>query len=330
MATNKNASFRYRVLDKCFQNRNGYALSDLIEKVSTDLSQEFGIAKGISKRTIQDDINLMRSPPPRGFDAPIICQDGVYFYEDSKFSIHKTILSDSEAKQLKSALQVLSKFKGIPQFDFINEIIPAIESKLGLVPLEKEVISFENNLDYEGSRFITPLFNSIVNKTALKIEYQDFKSISPYIINFHPYYLKQFNNRWFVFGYNEFTTNSFWNMALDRIKAIQETKTKYIESDTDWEEYFYDFIGVTKKEENIIEIKLLFSPDQAPYILTKPIHPTQKSKNTKEGLEISIKVIPNYELEKLILSFGETVKVISPKSFQKTIFERIKKTNKLY
>jgi predicted DNA-binding transcriptional regulator YafY len=124
-------------------------------------------------------------------------------------------------------------------------------------------------------------------------------------------------------------------MALDRIKAIEETETQYIDTDVNWEDYFYDLIGVTKKvDEKVIELKLWFHPSQAPYVITKPIHPSQpplhKLKNTEDGLEITISVIPNYELEKLILSFGETVKVLSPKSFQIKILERIKSSIKLY
>jgi predicted DNA-binding transcriptional regulator YafY len=225
----------------------------------------------------------------------------------------------------------LSRFKGIPQFEFINEIIPAIESKLGLVSLEREVISFENNLDYVGAKFITPLFNAIVNKRSLTVEYQDFKSPFPYTIAFHPYYLKQYNNRWFTFGYNELTENKYWNMALDRIKSTEEAQAEYIETDIDWEDYFFDIIGVTKKvEQELQSIRLWFSPSQAPYVVTKPIHPSQKSKNTEDGLEVTIQVVPNYELEKLILSFGETVQVLSPVSLRSKISERIKNSMKLY
>jgi predicted DNA-binding transcriptional regulator YafY len=288
--------------------------------------------EGIGKTQFYADMQYMEFSE---WKAPIEkYKDGrtVYFkYSDPSYSINNQPLNESEAKQLKSALQVLSRFKGIPQFEFINEIIPAIESKLGLVSLEKEVMSFENNLDYEGSKFITPLFNAIVNKRALTIEYQDFKSPLPYTISFHPYYMKQYNNRWFVFGYNEFTKTEYWNMALDRIKIIEEAKTKYIETVIDWEAYFYDIIGVTKKlEDDLQVIKLWFSPSQAPYIITKPIHPSQKCKNTEDGLEVTISVIPNYELEKLILSFGETVKVISPKTFQEIILGRINETLKKY
>ena len=331
MSINKKALTRYLAYDRCLRNTGAkYTWKRLIDEANKALLEE-GL-EGIGKTQFYADMQYLEFSQ---WKAPIEkYKDGrtVYFkYSNSAYSINNQPLNETETKQLKSAIQVLSRFKGVAQFEFINEIIPAIESKLGLVSLEREIMSFENNLDYEGSKFITPLFNAIVNKRSLNIEYQDFKSPLPYSIAFHPYYLKQYNNRWFVFGYNEFTKNQYWNMALDRIKTIEEAKAKYVETDVDWEDYFYDLIGVTKKVDDEIQtVKLWFSPSQAPYIVTKPIHPTQKIKNTESGLEVTISVFLNYELEKLILSFGETVKVLSPSSFQKIILERISKSASLY
>jgi len=331
MSINKKALTRYLAYDRCLRNTGAkYTWRRLLDEANKSLLDE-GL-EGIGKTQFYADMQYLEFSE---WKAPIEkYKDGrtVYFkYADSAYSINNQPLNETEAKQLKSALQVLSRFKGIQQFEFINEIIPAIESKLGLVSIEREVMSFENNLDYEGSKFITPLFNAIVNKRSLNVEYQDFKSPLPYSIAFHPYYLKQYNNRWFVFGYNEFNKSEYWNMALDRIKTIEESQAKYIETYVDWEEYFYDLIGVTKKVGDELQtIKLWFSTSQAPYVITKPIHPSQKSKNTEDGLEVTICVVPNYELEKLILSFGDSVKVLSPMSFQKTILSRIKNCNQLY
>jgi predicted DNA-binding transcriptional regulator YafY len=75
---------------------------------------------------------------------------------------------------------------------------------------------------------------------------------------------------------------------------------------------------------------LQFSPEVAPYVITKPLHPTQKHKNDLTGLQVTIKVIPNFELEKLILSFGEQVKVVSPQGFKERIAQRLKSASLLY
>jgi len=338
MSINRNAQIRFLALDKCLRN-NGrlWTWKNLLDAVNEVLGEEINpktkLPIKIGKTQIYEDLKDLEY---RVYKAPIKRTPKgkltYYSYEDPNFSIQNAPLNETEINQIKSTLQLFTRFQGLPDFSFIDEMIPAINEKLGLVSVEREVMSFENNLQYEGSKFITPLFNAIVNKRALEIDYQDFKTPLPNTIYFHPYYLKQYNSRWFVFGYNEFTKNTYWNMALDRIKTIKELETKYIETNINWFEYFDDFIGVTKKNDDILQtIKLWFSPIQAPYVITKPLHPTQtKIKNTEEGLEITINVVPNYELEMLILSFGEKVKVLSPESLQKAIYYRIKDASKLY
>ena len=159
----------------------------------------------------------------------------------------------------------------------------------------------------------------------LQIEYQDFKSDEPFTLTFHPYYLKQYNNRWFVLGLNEELDIPTWNLALDRIESISPTRKEYIPTDIDWNDYFYDIVGVTRFQDKDVEkVVLEFAKEVAPYVETKPIHPSQKSEWVGDKLRVTIEVIPNYELESLILSFGEKVKVEKPVNLAKLIKERLK------
>lgn len=136
--------------------------------------------------------------------------------------------------------------------------------------------------------------------------------------------MKQYNNRWFLFGLNnEYKTIS--NLALDRIVSFENMKIKYVKNASiNFNEYFEDIIGVTMPEKGkLTKIELLFSNDEAPYILTKPIHGSQKKiKHDEKGLLISIDVIPNIELEKLLLSFGENIVVVNPASVKAKIAKR--------
>ncbi|WP_395052679.1 helix-turn-helix transcriptional regulator [Flavobacterium sp.] len=338
MSVNKKAQIRYLTLDKCLRNFGRlYTWQNLLDEVNSVLADEIHPKTQqpmrIGKTQLFEDLKDLEY---RVYNAPIskkaVGKAKYYSYDDPSYSIQNAPLNETEISQIKASLQLLSRFQGLPDFGFIDEVIPTIQKKLGIINLEKEIMSFDNNLDYEGSKHITPLFNAIVNKRVLTILYQDFKNPDPYEIIFHPFYLKQYNSRWFVFGYNEFMQNQFWNMALDRIKSVAESKFIYIESETDWEDYFYDIVGVTKAADRKLElISLWFAPSQAPYIITKPIHPTQTIvKNNIDGLEIKIKVIPNYELEKLILSFANSVKVLSPKTLQDVIFEKLQKAIELY
>jgi len=328
MSINKNALIRYQVLNRCFRNMGRmYFLDDLLEECNKVLMDFDPKSEGIQRRQLFDDIRFMESEA--GWSIPL-CRirygRKVYYrYDDLSFSISNQPLNDSEAELIKSALQIFSRFSGSPQFEWVNELIPMLESKFGLIERKYEIISFESNIDLKGVHFLTPLFNAIVNERVLLVKYKDFKSSEPYEITFHPYYLKQYNNRWFVLGLNADNQISNWNLALDRIEFLSETTLKYKPSDTEWDEYFFDLVGVTRpKGLELQDIVLKFSPEFAPYIITKPLHPSQKHKNDSTGLEVRIKVIPNFELERLVLSFGEQVQVISPQDFKERISKRLK------
>lgn len=325
---NQNALLRYQTIDRCLRNRGRkWTWVDLRDEVNKALREANPHSEGIGKTTIYEDLKDIEY---RIYNIEVErIKDGrtCYLrYADPNASINNQPLSTTESNQLKSAIQVLSRFKGLPQFEWVNEIIPAIESRLGLVPKNKQVIGFETNEDYEGLIHITALFNAIINERVLKITYQDFKSPVAYDLTFHPYYLKQFNSRWFVFGHNPDRNNIVSNLALDRIKNIEEASEVYLQTTTNWDDYFSDFIGVSRKENDpLLEIKLLIKDaEQAAYIKTKPLHQSQKQlRQVEGGFVTSIKVIPNYELEKLILSFGERLTVLSPESFRERIRKRI-------
>jgi predicted DNA-binding transcriptional regulator YafY len=327
MSINKNALIRYQALDRCFRNPGRmYFWEDLLEACN-DALREFDSDKaGIKRRQLFDDIKFMESD--QGWSIPLMrlrFEKKIYYrYEDLKFSINNQPINDSEAEQIKAALQIMSRFSGMPQFEWVNEMIPMLESKFGLVERPKSVISFESNLDLKGLEFLMPLFHAIVNERVLSIEYKDFKTTEPYQLTFHPYHLRQFNNRWFSFGLNADRNIPTWNIALDRIVSVKETDQRYRATELDWEDYFYDLVGVTRPENKEPEVvRLWFTPESAPYVLTKPLHPTQRFKTKAEGLEVEIRVVPNYELERLILSFGEAVTVVAPAHLKERIRDRL-------
>lgn len=328
MATNKNAVLRYNTLDKCFSNfGRKYYFQDLLDKVNEVLEEFDPGSAGIKTRQLRDDIRFMKSEA--GYSAPIIAfkegKKAYYRYEDRDFSINNSPLNSTEAEQLRNAISVLQRFEGAPQFEWINEIGPMLSSQFGLNDIDRKIISYDSNIDYSGYDKIQPLFNAIVNKRVLNIHYKSFRDEDFYLI-FHPYYLKQYNNRWFVFGLHTELNKPCWNLPLDRIVTIEEIDSVYIETEVDWEDHFYDIIGVTKPVDRAIEeVELIFSEEQAKYISTKPIHPSQRSRILESGeLNVKLKIIPNYELEMKILSFGERVKVIKPEYVRDHIIERIR------
>lgn len=327
MPTNKHAIIRYQALNKCFRNPGKkYYINDLIMECNRAIYEFSGIEDGVKLRQIHDDIRFMESE--QGWSIPLKhIRDGkkVYYrYEDMNFSINNQPLNETELIQLRETLLTLSRFRGMPQFEWINEIITRLHSSLNIRNQNEQIIEFEQNDFLKGLEYITPLYNSILYKKVLNIDYRSFKQDVIQTFVFHPYYLKQYKNRWFIFGLNQ-KLNVIINLALDRILGLDESIQAYIDNEINFSEYFEDIIGVTLyKDARPEKIFLKIGHDTFPYIRTKPLHGSQKIKMNDGEYIVEIEVIPNYELESLILSYGDAIEVLAPESLRNKLVERIK------
>ncbi len=339
MATNKNAIIRYQALDKCFRNPGRkYYIDDLVEACNEALMDYDGDNSGIRKRQVYDDILFMKDS--KGYEAPIEeFKDGkrVYRrYSDLNFTINKQPINEFEANQLRETLLTLNRFKGMPQFEWVNDITTRLEFSFGLLSESESVIDFENNPYLEGLDFLSELYKAIVYKKTLNIKSKSFSKKTSETFEVCPYYLKQYNNRWFLFGLN-LESKKLYKKAIDRIESIEYSGTEFLEAKINFDEYFDDVIGVTVNNQDPVKVVLRIDKDLWPYIKTKPFHPTQSSgdiKNTeslKAGcIDISILVIPNYELETKILEHGDKIEVLEPKDLSGKIASRLLKASKKY
>ena len=194
-----------------------------------------------------------------------------------------------------------------------------------------QVIEFEQNPYLKGLEHFDDIFNAIVYKKVVKVEYKGYKHDVTQIMELSPSYLKQYNNRWYLLAYNH-KYKALSHLALDRIIDIKEVKIKYLESEIDFTEYFDDVVGVTiDKESEPIEILLEFSNEQWKYINSKPLHGSQKViEEKKDTTIISLEVQINFELERLIFSFGSNVEVLSPPSLITTMLDRANEVVDVY
>lgn len=333
MATNKHAQIRYTILDNCFSNFNRfYDYDELLNEINTVL-YDIG-TEGIQLRQLQYDIEHMKSDT--GWEIKLnedlkIGRKKAFRYIDKNFSISNHPLNVNDSEQLETTLAILSRYKHREEFNWLEELIPRMELAFNLVARgENGAIGYQENIDLKGREFIGTLFNLILKRKQAKLIYEPYgKPRQEEIIC--PYHLKQYNNRWFMFCYNE-KYQSISNYPLDRIVSLAELSEGFEPSTISWMDYFEDIIGVTKPvESEIATIKLKFSEKRLNYVLTKPIHGTQKSDATaKTNDVIKIEVIPNRELYQLLLSFGADVEVISPENVRAEMKEKISKMNLLY
>ncbi|WP_323027334.1 WYL domain-containing protein [Gelidibacter japonicus] len=333
MATNKHAQIRYTILDRCFSNFNRlYDYDDLLKEINHEL-YELG-TEGVKLRQLQYDIDHMKSDAGWAIELDESLKKGrkkAFRYQDRGFSIANHPLNVDDIEQLETTIAILSRYKHRAEFSWLEELIPRMTQAFNLVASgDNGIISYEENFDLKGRQHISTLFNLIVKRKQIRIVYEPYGKPHFDVVVF-PYHVKQYNNRWFLFCYNE-KFESISNYPLDRIISIEELAESFEPSSINWLDYFDEIIGVTKPEEGKLEkIYLKFSKQRINYVLTKPLLGSQKmDKTDEEGRTIVIEVIPNNELFQLLLSYGADVIVVKPTKIRQEIEDIIKEMGKNY
>jgi hypothetical protein len=176
----------------------------------------------------------------------------------------------------------------------------------------------------------------MLRRQVLYIVYQPFmeEEAAFYI---HPYLLKEWRNRWYVFcravpgagdhqmGSLEKTgfiqrNDGLWNFPLDRISALTPVDdTAYLPNDLfDPTEWFEDIVGVTKPEgAEPIDIEIEVDAVASFYIETKPLHQSQALiRRDEERAFFALRLIPNHEILNDLLAYGKYIRGVSPESFR--------------
>ena len=320
MPANKNALIRYKTIDRCLSNRfRRWTLEDLVDECSMALREMEGMTKGVSVRTVQGDIQMMRSDK-LGYNAPIEVYDLKYYrYSDPDYTITGMPLSSNDIDVLQEAVDMLQQLQDFDQFGEMADVINRLQDKLSVTRQERSpIVHYDSVPDLRGLKLLSPLYDHIAHHRVLNVFYQSFNQSDPVEYVFHPYLLKEFRNRWFLFGCTDGDMRLF-NLALDRIVGITPAKgvAFRLNPDFDPEHFFDDIIGVSKslKASQPHCVKFWANRDQSNYIKTKPLHPSQRliSEDPDDGSCIfQIEVVINFEMYSVFMSYGAGVKILSP------------------
>lgn len=321
MPVNRNAYQRYLIYDRCLQKSNRtYTVRELMREVHPP----------VSRAMFYNDISFMRSE--EGFRAPIdsrlISGEAHYTYSEPGFSILKQPISAGEREMLAETITLLGRSGGLPGFEWLREMVIRLQDTLVPAVDTTPVIQFETNPYLTGMELLNDLYRAISGKKALKVRYKPFFEKEKVFI-FHPYLLKQYNQRWYCIGRNE-QEEMIHHLALDRMVQVRECDAPFRENSTiDFSEYFDDVVGITLPAGvPLQEVVLEVDPLMYPYIRTKPIHPSQtRIRRGSHGrwTVIRLRLIPNYEMESLLLSFMPRVRVLQPEWLAESIAGKLRK-----
>src|SRR5574344_821942 len=353
MPANKNAMTRYKILDELLSSRyHNYSLDDLTEEVSNRLSEMYPDTNGVVRRTIEKDIYYLEYEGPfmvdiERYSVPSYSKEKqksymkqCLRYAQPSFSIFKKEMTSDEEYLLSEALSLLGQFDGLPNLDALE----GLRLGLGVKKEGRKIISFTKN-PLEGSSILGELFTAASQKQVIEIHYHKFSDPEQeLVVNLHPYLLKEYNRRWYLFAAAE-DDEKMLCFGLDRIdKVVPLPSHKYVEYDGDLNERFEDIIGVTLFEDSPV-YKIIFwvSDFSKDYVSTKTIHESQRHildetsndlldryPQLINGIFLQINCRDNYELIRELASFGKDLIVLSPSVIQDKVWNRINSMNEEY
>jgi len=354
MPINKNAIIRYKILDELLSSRyHNYSLDDLTEEVNNRFAEIHPKRDKLGRRTIEKDIHFLENEDPfwveierYSIDAYDYNKQKTYCkrclrYANPSFSIFKKDLSSDEKYLLRELLSMLGRFDGLPMMEGLERLRLSLGGKAQHQP----IISFTKN-PLENTNYMGVLFTAITQKQTIEIHYGSFiENKKEALYHVYPYLLKEYAGRWYLYA-GRVENDKIKCFPLDRIiEVILTPSIKYKDYNGDINEIFEDIIGVTYYYEDTIVHNILFwvSDYSKNYVLTKPLHESQRTLNKKTcdelheqyptlqgGQFFRIDCRKNYELIRELCSFGQHLLVLEPSCIQDEIFERIKTINEEY
>lgn len=331
MPINKNAAYRYRLIDEALCRRHKrWRFDELVEHIAQRVEEAGMSSQGVCRRTVETDISILRSDPPVGYAAPIVRKRGEIYYEDPAFTIGQPLLSEADLKRIQEALHVLRQFPGLPHADQLAALASKLVGAEAMGQLQATLagraLSFEHNPRLAGLSWLSPIYSAILGSRVLRVQYQAFGSPEPETFDLSPYFLKQYNQRWFLLCHQH-AQGDFTILGIERIQHLSDSPAPFVpnaRADLDPATYFQHVVGITRPSPAQPQhILLEFSAQRAPYILTKPLHPSQQlvALLPDGRAHLALCLIPNFELRAILLSHAGALRVLEPASLRQELAE---------
>ncbi len=184
-------------------------------------------------------------------------------------------------------------------------------------------IEFENKAAIETIPNFKTILEAIQQQIPITFNHNSFYhlKVEEYILK--PYFLKQYQNRWYVVGETE---KGYRTFGIDRIENIIIGIKKFKPKTEEAKEKFSNVIGLNYVDHKLEKISLSFHISQKPYIVSLPLHHSQKEINSdnETTFDIELRIHPNFEFRQQILKYGSLVKVVEPKWLSEEIKEELK------
>jgi predicted DNA-binding transcriptional regulator YafY len=337
MALNKYAAIRYRIIDECIRSRSKpWPTKEELRSACEEALYGSSNGSNISLSTIEKDLWALKNESVFGY-APIAFNrmHNGYYYTDSNFSLDLP-LTPEDIDLIRLALHTLNHFRESQVFHDLETAVNKIQGRIMLADrlaesnLEK-VIQFEAVPESKGHENLPVLLDAIRNNHETEFDYTPYIDGRPRHYLYEPYLLKEHKNRWYLVG-KDTVNDKIRTLGLDRMANIRLTGNTFMPADDFNPDHFFRHSFGIGTYTGIPE-EIVFSLDaiQTQYILSNPLHPSQKISELESGLFlVKLFVTPSEELKMQILSYGAKVVVISPDWLRNEIMATLSKASDAY
>ncbi|NRT10870.1 YafY family protein [Flavobacterium sp. 14A] len=187
-----------------------------------------------------------------------------------------------------------------------------------------DYVEFENTASVASIPNFKIILNAIQMQLPITFLHNSFYHLKQEQYNLKPYFLKQYQNRWYVIGETE---KGYRTFGIDRLSVISMGSQKFKAKSEEAKELFSNVIGLNYTDHKLERVQLNFHISQKPYLESLPLHRTQKEIAAIEDDSFTVELLihPNFEFNQQVLKYGSLVKVLEPKWLVEEMKKELKK-----
>ena len=287
----------------------------------------FSRRHGIARKTVQRDINHLRKGGRIQYDR----KEKGYYYTDQKRLIPSLGLTEADLLAVLVGANALEAYSGTHMTKRYRRVI----EKLRDMVVEDLSFDFEDvfsHFSFTGppakpvnAEIWSTVVSGLMGRRSVQISYQKIDDDADQRV-IDPYHMANFSGEWYIFAHCH-KRKRVLQFAIPRIVEAELLKDEFIPPvEFEPEPYISTMFGRFGSRKEILEFKLVFRENIAPWILERQWHPQQRVRMRKNGdVELMFETAGIDEVFHWVMGWGRWCRVIKPKELKERVKNEVEK-----
>ena len=184
-----------------------------------------------------------------------------------------------------------------------------------------------------GIENVQLVLEAIDRKKGIECDYSSFSNRTVKHLTIIPYFLKTWEQRWYLVAEPDNPHHGQTVFALERMDNLKLTEKQMLpHSDITVQEYFDGSFGVNHTDDQVPEtVRIKVYGTQVDYVRALPIHESQHELETTDDWAIfEYRVVPCYNFYQQLLWHRERLEVLAPAHVREEMKDIVKKISEWY